>query len=317
MASSSSRCLGHPLLQLLVEPAQVLGQLVAAALEQELLLGVPQHRQQIVRPPGFGKVVIDVAAVDRLHRVFQFGVAGHQQANGLRVVLPNPFEEVDAGALRHALVGQDEVDGAAAKTSWAASGESAVNTSNSSASNAARVGRMYGSSSTIRREHLSTANLGLPPGSSAAPLQGGLCFPASEKLYQGYSSPNTDFQKCAAARRPVSPSEPPSVPSQRHLPFAGKRRKIGGEPPGYSGKIVAGSFVSTAAFSLRVGAGTTRKKVNAYFLRITLDMCSRTLYNGPTCKEKRREKREQGRTGFPPTPKPFVLGVVYVRAYRP
>ena len=41
-----------------------------------------------------------------------------------------------------------------AKSCCAASAESAVNTSNSSLSRADKVARMYGSSSTTRREHL-------------------------------------------------------------------------------------------------------------------------------------------------------------------
>ena len=125
-----------------------------AAFEQEGAGGVAQGLEQLLGSPRLEEVAKDLAAVDRLDGVFQLGEAGHQQADGPRMVLRAPIR----AAARRSCAASSGRSGsmsmcALAKMACAASAESAVSTSNSVLSSAARVARMYGSSSTTRSEH--------------------------------------------------------------------------------------------------------------------------------------------------------------------
>ena len=60
--------------------------------------------------PRLGDVAVDVALVDGVDDGLDVGVAGEQQADGVGMCFAEAFEELDAGHLRHALVGHDDVD---------------------------------------------------------------------------------------------------------------------------------------------------------------------------------------------------------------
>ena len=105
MASSS-----RAVFQFLFGPAQLVQELLVLAFELEALAGFAQHLNQFIDPPGLEKIAVDLAAIDGFDGVFQLRKAGHEQANRLRVILTNPFQELNAAHARHFLVGEDEVD---------------------------------------------------------------------------------------------------------------------------------------------------------------------------------------------------------------
>ena len=84
----------------------------ALAAQGDVLEG-PGHRLAEVRDlPGLHDVAVDLAAVDGVDDVAGVGVGGEQ--DGAQVVLepPGPLDQLDARHPGHALVGDEEVDGA-------------------------------------------------------------------------------------------------------------------------------------------------------------------------------------------------------------
>ena len=65
---------------------------------------------QLVRVPRLGDVAVDAAAVDGVDDGADVGVAGEQQANGIRMGLAHVMQQLDARHLRHPLVGHHHVD---------------------------------------------------------------------------------------------------------------------------------------------------------------------------------------------------------------
>jgi hypothetical protein len=107
-----ARALADPLLEVLLGLAQLLDQQLAFALEPDLLGGIAQDLEQLLGPAGLHQVVVDVAQVDGVDGIVQLREAGHEQAHDLRAVLAHPFEKLNPGPPGHALVGEDDIEGA-------------------------------------------------------------------------------------------------------------------------------------------------------------------------------------------------------------
>ena len=94
----------------LVAPADLLLELGVLDLDRPVLAGAPEDRDQLV----VGERLLDVvegAGVDRADRALQRGLGGHEDDRRHRVLLPGGGEDVEAGDLRHAHVGEDDVVG--------------------------------------------------------------------------------------------------------------------------------------------------------------------------------------------------------------
>jgi hypothetical protein len=98
------------LLELLVLRLQLLHQPLALGDQLVALRRLTDHRLQLLGLPRLGDVAVDVALVDGVDDGADVGVAGHQQPDGVGELLAQPAEELHAGHLRHALVGEDDVD---------------------------------------------------------------------------------------------------------------------------------------------------------------------------------------------------------------
>ncbi len=72
--------------------------------------GAVQGYPQGVFPPWLEHVLIDVAPVDGVDDIVGVGVAGEDDADGVRVVSAQPLQQFDAAHPRHALVGDDDGD---------------------------------------------------------------------------------------------------------------------------------------------------------------------------------------------------------------
>ena len=97
-------------LELLVFRLQLGRQLAALDNKIVVLRRLPEDRLQFLGIKGLGDVAIHAALIDGVNDRLDVGVCGKQQADNLRVRLPQTLEELDTGHLRHPLVGHDDID---------------------------------------------------------------------------------------------------------------------------------------------------------------------------------------------------------------
>ena len=100
--------------ELLVQVAGVLGELgreaAVLAVQVEPLDRVLQHAADLLRVPRLGDVAIDLAEVDRLDQHVDVGERGEDDADRVGLARAHLAQQLDAGHLRHALVGDDDRD---------------------------------------------------------------------------------------------------------------------------------------------------------------------------------------------------------------
>ena len=99
-----------PLLQLEVEPAEFFHQLGVGSLDQIRPRRLPHGMQDLVVFERLEQVVLDPAAVDGVDRVFEPAEAGHHDADGVRGMQADVFEQLHAALTGQLLVGEDNVD---------------------------------------------------------------------------------------------------------------------------------------------------------------------------------------------------------------
>ena len=69
-----------------------------------------QRDAQLLGFPRLGDVAVDPAQVHGLHQGVDVGVAGQDDADGVRADVHRPLEELGAAHLRHALIRHDHGD---------------------------------------------------------------------------------------------------------------------------------------------------------------------------------------------------------------
>src|SRR5262249_54377806 len=87
--------------------AQLLEEAGVLARQLEHLHRAVEGQAELLALPGLGDVAEDAARVDRRDDRLDVGVAGQDDAVGIRPELHRAMEEIDAVHLRHALVGDD------------------------------------------------------------------------------------------------------------------------------------------------------------------------------------------------------------------
>ena len=65
---------------------------------------------QFIRLPWLGNVFVDFARVDRCNEIVHFCESGQNNPDKVRIVLVRGFKKLDAGHVRHFLIGDDGVD---------------------------------------------------------------------------------------------------------------------------------------------------------------------------------------------------------------
>ncbi len=80
--------------QLVVLPLRQFGQFAIAEFEVAPRQGFANHQQDVVVVPGLGDIAVNFSAVDRRDGRADVGVSGQQDAHGVRLQAPHPFEEL-------------------------------------------------------------------------------------------------------------------------------------------------------------------------------------------------------------------------------
>jgi hypothetical protein len=89
---------------------ELLGEAPVLAHQREALHRVGEHAAQLLGVPGLGDVAVDAAEVDRLDQHVDVRERGDDDADRVGADLARRLQEVEAGHLRHALVGDDRGD---------------------------------------------------------------------------------------------------------------------------------------------------------------------------------------------------------------
>ena len=94
-------------LQLLIGHRQLFGQMLVFPFQLPVFQVLPDHLFQRDGLPGFCDVAMNVAVVNGIHEVFDLGVSGQNDADGLGIDFKGSAQQIHTPHARHSLIRDD------------------------------------------------------------------------------------------------------------------------------------------------------------------------------------------------------------------